>query len=34
MHEHTPQLVEVVFDDGGSSVREFTCTDCQASWFE
>ena len=33
-HEHTPQLVEVVFDDTGSSVREFVCTSCQSAWFE
>lgn len=33
-HEHTPQLVEVVFDDNGSSVREFVCTSCQSGWFE
>ena len=33
-HEHVPQLVEVVFDETGHSLREFTCTACQAGWFE
>ena len=33
-HEHVPLLVEVVFDETGHSLREFTCTACQAGWFE
>lgn len=34
VHDHVPQLVEIVFDDAGQSVREFRCTSCEKAWFE
>jgi hypothetical protein len=33
-HDHVSQLIEVLYDDFGQSVREFFCQSCGSSWFE